>query len=93
MRLQDLIHHMKSLNLLLKNLCKVYHDNFGVPVVVLRYFTVYGSRQRPDMSFHRFIKAILRGESIYIYGDGSICLMSSLSLMKVSFEAHREKCL
>ena len=53
-----------------ENLCKVYHDNFGIPVVVLRYFTVYGPRQRPDMAFHRFIKAMFRGESIHIYGDG-----------------------
>jgi len=51
-------------------LCRAYHDNFNVPIVVLRYFTVYGPRQRPDMAFHRFIKAMLKGEPIEVYGDG-----------------------
>ncbi|HET7579649.1 MAG TPA: NAD-dependent epimerase/dehydratase family protein [Bacillales bacterium] len=51
-------------------LCRVYQIAFGVPVVILRYFTVYGPRQRPDMAFHRFIRMILQGESIPIYGDG-----------------------
>ena len=54
-----------------ENLCHSYWRNFGVPVVSLRYFTVYGPRQRPDMAFHKFIKAILRGEEITIYGDGN----------------------
>jgi nucleoside-diphosphate-sugar epimerase len=48
----------------------LYHVNYGVPVVAMRYFTVYGPRQRPDMAFHRFIKAALRGEPIALYGDG-----------------------
>jgi UDP-glucose 4-epimerase len=48
----------------------LYWRNFGVPVISLRYFTVYGPRQRPDMAFHRFIKAALAGQSIPIYGDG-----------------------
>jgi len=39
--------------------------------VALRYFTVYGPRQRPDMAFHRFCRAMLRGETITVYGDGS----------------------
>ena len=47
-----------------------YWKNFGVPVVSLRYFTVYGPRQRPDMAFHKFIRAMLKGEEITIYGDG-----------------------
>jgi UDP-glucose 4-epimerase len=51
-------------------LCYSYLKNFGIPVIALRYFTVYGPRQRPDMAFHRFIRAILRGEDIEIYGDG-----------------------
>ena len=38
-------------------LCHLYHVNYGVPAVSLRYFTVYGPRQRPDMGFHRFIAA------------------------------------
>jgi UDP-glucose 4-epimerase len=53
-----------------ENLCRLYHKNFGVPTVALRYFTVYGPRQRPDMAFHKFIKAILKGEPISVYGGG-----------------------
>ncbi|WP_017654723.1 NAD-dependent epimerase/dehydratase family protein [Fortiea contorta] len=53
-----------------ERLCGLYHNNFGVPVVSLRYFTVYGPRQRPDMAFHKFFKAILQDEAIPIYGDG-----------------------
>jgi UDP-glucose 4-epimerase len=48
----------------------LYHVNHGVPVVAMRYFTVYGPRQRPDMAFHRFIKAAIAGEPIQLYGDG-----------------------
>jgi UDP-glucose 4-epimerase len=48
----------------------LYHVNYGVPVVAMRYFTVYGPRQRPDMAFHRFISASLRDEPISLYGDG-----------------------
>jgi nucleoside-diphosphate-sugar epimerase len=51
-------------------LCRVYHDVYDVPVVILRYFTVYGPRQRPDMAFHRFIRSILLDEPVSIYGDG-----------------------
>jgi len=54
-----------------ENLCYLYWRNFGIPVVCLRYFTVYGPRQRPDMAFHKFIKGIVRGEEICIYGDGT----------------------
>lgn len=43
---------------------------FGVPTVSLRYFTVYGPRQRPDMAFHRFARAALEGEKITVYDDG-----------------------
>lgn len=53
-----------------ESLCYLYWKNFGVSTVSLRYFTVYGERQRPDMAFHRFIKAMLDGETIEIYGDG-----------------------
>src|SRR5262245_44588124 len=48
----------------------LYHVNHGVPVVAMRYFTVYGPRQRPDMAFHRFIRAALAGEPIPLYSDG-----------------------
>jgi UDP-glucose 4-epimerase len=53
-----------------EHLCVLYHVNFGVPTVSLRYFTVYGPRQRPDMAFHRFIRAALTGQPITLYGDG-----------------------
>jgi nucleoside-diphosphate-sugar epimerase len=53
-----------------EHLCGLYHVNSGVPTVSLRYFTVYGPRQRPDMAFHKFIRAMLRGERIPVYGDG-----------------------
>jgi nucleoside-diphosphate-sugar epimerase len=54
-----------------EHLVKVYNDNFGVPSVSLRYFTVYGPGQRPDMAFHKFIKAIMENKAITIYGDGN----------------------
>jgi len=53
-----------------EHLCSLYHQNFNVPTVSLRYFTVYGPRQRPDMAFNRFCKAIIAREPIHIYGDG-----------------------
>ncbi len=54
-----------------ENLCSLYYKNYGVPTVSLRYFTVYGPRQRPDMGIHKFIHAALNGNIIEIYGDGS----------------------
>jgi nucleoside-diphosphate-sugar epimerase len=48
----------------------LYHVNFGVPAVAMRYFTVYGPRQRPDMAFNRFIRAALNDEPISLFGDG-----------------------
>jgi nucleoside-diphosphate-sugar epimerase len=54
-----------------EHLCYLYWKAFGVPTVSLRYFTVYGPRQRPDMGFHIFMRAILRGETLPIYDDGS----------------------
>jgi UDP-glucose 4-epimerase len=53
-----------------EHLCRLYTINHGIQTVSLRYFTVYGPRQRPDMAFHRFIRAMLEGKSIEIYGDG-----------------------
>lgn len=53
-----------------ERLCSLYQKNFGVPFVALRYFTVYGPRQRPDMAFHKFFKAVLEDEAIPVYGDG-----------------------
>ena len=54
-----------------ESLCYLYWRSYGIPVVSLRYFTVYGRRQRPDMAFHRFIKAILNKSEITVFGDGS----------------------
>jgi UDP-glucose 4-epimerase len=53
-----------------ESLSHVYFRNYSVPVVTLRYFTVYGPRQRPDMAFNIFISKIARGEEIAVYGDG-----------------------
>ncbi len=53
-----------------EHLCALYHVNYGLPTVSLRYFTVYGPRQRPDMAFHRFLRALLNGAPIELYGDG-----------------------
>jgi UDP-glucose 4-epimerase len=53
-----------------EHLCGVYAHAFGVPAVSLRYFTVYGPRQRPDMAFTRFVRAILSDNEIELYGDG-----------------------
>lgn len=54
-----------------EHLCRAYADNFGVSVAVLRYFTVYGPRQRPDMAIHRLIEAARRGTPFTLFGDGS----------------------
>ena len=48
----------------------LYHVNYGVPTAAMRYFTVYGPRQRPDMAFHRFLRSVLNDEPITLYGDG-----------------------
>jgi nucleoside-diphosphate-sugar epimerase len=53
-----------------EQLCHLYQINYGVPAVSLRYFTVYGPRQRPDMAFHKFLRATILGEPINLYGDG-----------------------
>jgi len=53
-----------------ENLCYLYYKNYGVPTASLRYFTVYGPRQRPDMATHLFVRAILEGVEITVYGDG-----------------------
>ena len=53
-----------------EQLCHLYYVNFGVPAVSLRYFTVYGPRQRPDMGFNRFFTAILDGKPLVQFGDG-----------------------
>lgn len=54
-----------------EHLIAAYRANFDLPAVVLRYFSVYGPRQRPDMAYHIFTERLLRGEPICITGDGS----------------------
>ncbi|MCS7014676.1 MAG: NAD-dependent epimerase/dehydratase family protein [Gemmatales bacterium] len=53
-----------------EHLCRAHAEAFGLPLVVLRYFSVYGPRQRPDMAYYRFIRALLLEEPITVYGDG-----------------------
>jgi nucleoside-diphosphate-sugar epimerase len=53
-----------------EQLCHLYWANHQVPTTSVRYFTVYGPRQRPDMAFHRFIKAAIKDQPITLYGDG-----------------------
>jgi UDP-glucose 4-epimerase len=53
-----------------EHLVQLYSWSYGVPAISLRYFTVFGPRQRPDMAFHRFIRAALLDQPIEIYGDG-----------------------
>ena len=53
-----------------ENLAYLYNKSFKIPTISLRYFTVYGPRQRPDMAFNKFITAILKDEKITVYGDG-----------------------
>lgn len=52
-------------------LAATYHHLYQIPIVCLRFFTVYGPRQRPDMAIHKFTKALLRDEPITLFGDGS----------------------
>jgi nucleoside-diphosphate-sugar epimerase len=53
-----------------ENLCRAYADERGLPLTVLRYFSVYGPRQRPDMGYHLFIEALFRDTPLTVYGDG-----------------------
>ena len=52
-------------------ICHTYHHLFGLSIACLRFFTVYGPRQRPDLAIYKFTDRILRGESLPFYGDGS----------------------
>lgn len=54
-----------------ENLGMIYHSNYNLPITCLRYFTVYGPRQRPDMAFTRFITNVLYKKQLTIYGDGN----------------------
>lgn len=52
-------------------LCSLYYKNHEIPTISLRYFTVYGPGQRPDMAFHKFFRSIIENKPITIFGDGS----------------------
>lgn len=54
----------------MEQICLVYVKAFGLPITMLRYFTVYGPRQRPDMAFHRFFRQLMKGEPVAVFGDG-----------------------
>jgi nucleoside-diphosphate-sugar epimerase len=54
-----------------EHLCRLYHANYGVDTVALRYFSVYGPRQRPDMAFAIFCARVMAGEPVTVFGDGS----------------------
>ena len=54
-----------------EHLCSLYAANYGLQTISLRYFTIYGPRQRPDMAMHRLIQSALSGQPFPIYGDGS----------------------
>lgn len=54
-----------------EHLCQVYMKSYNIPLIIVRFFTVYGPRQRPDMAFHRFIAQILQGKPVTIFGDGT----------------------
>ena len=53
-----------------EHLCHMYEKHFGIETVSLRYFTVFGPRQRPDMAFNRFCRAAIEGTPITVFGDG-----------------------
>lgn len=54
-----------------ENLCRIYAGLHGLSVVALRYFTVYGPRQRPDLAISKFVRRVSSGEPVELYGDGS----------------------
>jgi UDP-glucuronate 4-epimerase len=53
-------------------ICHTYHHLYGISITALRFFTVYGPRQRPDLAIHKFAKLIEQGKPIPVYGDGSM---------------------
>lgn len=80
-----------------ENLCRAYEANFNVPITILRYFSVYGPRQRPDMAYNILIRNLLQGESFTLFGDGEQtrsntfvrdCVAATILAM-----THREKAL
>ena len=71
----DDIHHPVSPYASTKRACELFcfthHHLYGIPTACLRFFTVYGPRQRPEMAIHKFVRAVFAGEPIPFYGDGS----------------------
>jgi len=53
--------------------CHTYHHLYGIQIYALRFFTVYGPRQRPDLAIHKFFSLLQQGKPIPIYGDGTTC--------------------
>jgi UDP-glucuronate 4-epimerase len=53
-------------------ICHTYHHLYGICITLLRFFTVYGPRQRPDLAIHKFAQLIEQGKPIPVYGDGSM---------------------
>jgi nucleoside-diphosphate-sugar epimerase len=53
-----------------ENLCRAYEANFKLPITILRYFSVYGPRQRPDMAYNILIRTLMEGRSFPMFGDG-----------------------
>ncbi|RLE03418.1 MAG: UDP-glucose 4-epimerase [Candidatus Aminicenantes bacterium] len=53
-----------------EHLCLLYYKNYGLPCLALRFFTVYGPRQRPDMAFHKFFRSILTQQPLNVFGNG-----------------------
>ncbi len=54
-----------------ENLGIIYHSNYNLPITCLRYFTVYGPRQRPDMAFTKFLLAVIKNKPLTIFGNGN----------------------
>jgi len=52
-------------------LCHAFHHLHGLDITCLRFFTVYGPRQRPEMAIHKFVRAVLAGEELTVFGDGT----------------------
>ncbi|HMP01497.1 MAG TPA: GDP-mannose 4,6-dehydratase [Gemmatales bacterium] len=75
-----------------EHLCKSYAESGDLPLVILRFFSVYGPRQRPDMAYNRFVAAMLAGEPIQVYGDGqqvrgNTYVLDCVAAITAAFEA------
>ncbi len=84
-----------SSKLCCEEILRAYHKNFGIRSACLRFFTVYGPRQRPEMAIHKFLKNVIEDKPIEIYGDGSSSrdytfiediLSGILAVFKINFD-------